>query len=590
MPINQQYRRFIAIISPLVERYVPLCRNYCEKNVPWAVNAPRALQRDKNEAWRHFKSCRSISGRNHVDTTDAYVRFTEINRQIKMFAVNSQVMYEKHVASQIKDNPKLFHSYIKHRRVQKPSVGPLRLPCGNITDDPLSMADYFASTFASIYNNSLIQNPCPNQLCNSTISDVVITPAKVEQLLLKLDCGSAMGEDGLHPRMLKTLACKFSVPLTIIFKSSLEQGYLPDQWLSSIVVPIFKKSSRYDPINYRPISLTSTVCKTLERIIVKHLFTYFDINDILTKKQFGFRKSSSTIDQLIHTNDDLTYFIDRGLIVDIVFFDFEKAFDKVNHVILIRKLSDLGVDGQVLSWIRAFLSDRRMRVRVAGVRSHQELVTSGVPQGSVLGPVLFLVYVNNVISNLSSRCKMFADDIKLYVYCIASDYNDAYVERTQKDINTLVHTSQSWGLKLNDSKCVVMRFSPRNCDLPYTGESPYKIDNVFLKFVECHKDLGITIDRSLKFHVHIRKVAAVAGGMLTNLLSSTLCRDASFLMSIYRSHIRPQLEYGSTLWNTGYIGDMRMLERVQRRLTRAVHGINDMTYRERLLHLDLFSF
>ena len=131
-----------------------------------------------------------------------------------------------------------------------------------------------------------------------------------------------MGEDDLHPRMLKTLACKFSIPLTIIFKSSLAQGSLPHLWLSSIVAPIFKKSSRYDPINYRPISLTSTICKTPERIIDDHLFAYFDINDILCENQFGFRKSCSTIDQLIHTYNDLTYFIDRGLIVDMVFFDF----------------------------------------------------------------------------------------------------------------------------------------------------------------------------------------------------------------------------------------------------------------------------
>ena len=194
---------------------------------------------------------------------------------------------------------------------------------------------------------------------------------------------------------------------------------------------------------------------------------------------------------------------------------------------LLTKLSQMGITGQIHAWIEHFLTSRTMRVKVGDRYSSSTVVGSGVRQGSVLGPLLFLLYINHVVSDLSCHFRIFADDIKLYL-SLGGDQLDEGVAALQRNIDLLVQTSQSWNLTLNHSKCVVIRFTARNSPLVHTGLAPYTVGGQHIRFVESHSDLGITIDRNLKFHDHIRRRVAVAGALTTNLLSSTLCREASF--------------------------------------------------------------
>ena len=379
-----------------------------------------------------------------------------------------------------------------------------------------------------------------------------------------------------------------SLPLQIIFSNSLRLGQLPDLWTESTVIPLYKKSSRFDPLNYRPVSLTSVVCKVMERVLVAALWSYINDKNLITREQFGFRSGYSTVDQLILTYNEIGKCCDEGDIVDLVFFDYSKAFDRVSHIILLDKLYQLGICGSILNWIRSFLFYRSMRVRVAGNLSNPCTVESGVPQGSVLGPVLFLLYINHVVSELTCNVKIFADDIKIYLgYSLTS--GDEASSLLQCNIDKLVSTSSSWNLSINSEKCAVLRFSPRNCTLPFSVESPYNVNEAALQFVREHPDLGIKIERNLKFHNHIRSRVNVAGALTTNLLSSTICREPDFILNVYISHIRPQLEYASSLWNLGYIGDSQMIEKIQRRWTKAVATVQHLTYSERLRNLNLFS-
>ena len=203
----------------------------------------------------------------------------------------------------------------------------------------------------------------------------------------------------------------------------------------------------------------------------------------------------STTDNLLTTYNIVSQMLDQGKVIDLVFFDFSKAFDSVVHSILLDKLFSIGVRGILLEWIRGFLSNRSMRVKVAGALSKSISVTSGVPQGSVLGPLLFIIYVNFVVSDINCYYKVFADDVKLYL--VLDRENLVQMSPVfQQDIDTLVSTSASWGLKMNGNKCVAMCFCPSSSDIQVSGVSPYRIGHEYIAFVQSHSDLGITVDRT----------------------------------------------------------------------------------------------
>ena len=206
-----------------------------------------------------------------------------------------------------------------------------------------------------------------------------------------------------------------------------------------------------------------------------------------------------------------------------------------------------------------------MRVKVCGVLSAAVPVTSGVPQGSVLGPILFIIYVNHVTSGIDCKYKIFADDIKMLFSFETDALARNITNHFQICIDKLVENSQSWGLKMNSEKCVAMRFCSKRNQIITSGTSPYNILGSSIKFVKTYSDLGVSVDRDLKFHTHVSRKAAMANNLASNLLTRTVSRSPDFLMNIFRSHIRPLLEYGSPLWNTGYIGDSKKLENVQRR-------------------------
>ena len=456
-----------------------------------------------------------------------------------------------------------------------------------ISDDPKEMADCFADTFASIHTTTIPANPAPHQQgeADAVLEDVSFRSADVFVILSHLDPNTAMGQDGLHPQLLKSCAASLTAPLFMIFKKSLQERSLPLVWKAALVIPIFKKGTRHDLVNYRPVSLTSVPCKILERLIFKGLYTFFSDNQILTDEQFGFRPGRSTEDQLLLTYDEISSCLDSGSPVDLIMFDFSKAFDVICHAILIEKLRLLGVQGSLIGWIEDFLVGRTMQVLVKNTTSDTRVVSSGVPQGSVLGPNLFLIYINHVASNLTCSYKIFADDLKIYMK-LDRNAPHASAASLQEDINLLYSTAASWGLAMNFRKCAVLRFRRRfQVDDPF----PYSLNNNLIPDVSAYRDLGVIIDSDLKFHDHCTSSAAKAAGVAHNFLKSTRCRSPDFMMHILKSHIRPILEYASPVWNSGYIQDLKRLEAVQRMWTRNILRLREREYGERLKELDLFS-
>ena len=580
--------RFSEIVTDHIKDCVPQ-RTPCRKDKPpWRTNPPRGLIRHRHEAWLKYKRARQQQGRKSAAALGAFSEFATVNKGLRKFEVQCQADYEDSLIERFRENPKLLHSYVRSKKTIPSSIGPLKLPSGELCSDSSAMSDCLASSFASVFCKEVPVYQEPHQVFRGHIEPISISVDDVMAQLLALDTNSAMGPDGIHPAVLKNCAPSLAYPLSIIFNRSLEEGKVPQAWKRSIIVPIFKKGHRFEPLNYRPVSLTPVCCKVMEHIISDHLLSYLDDNSLLTDHQYGFRHGRSTMEQLLLVYDDISASVDSGSIVDLVLFDYSKAFDVVCHKVLLTKLHSIGVDGQILSWISSFLTDRKMQVSVKGCFSNCRDVHSGVPQGSVVGPLLFLVYINHVCFKLTSKYKIFADDIKIYS-CVSGNRSGQCLAAglsLQNDINLLYHTSKSWGLKINRDKCAVLRFSRRFKDLvpPH-----YTLDGSPLPVCQSHCDLGVLVDDRLKFHDHIASVAHKAFGLCHSFLKSTVCRSPEFMLFLLKTHVRPLIEYASCVWNTGYNDDLSKLERVQRMWTRNIDSLQNVKYGDRLRVLGLYS-
>eukprot|EP00918_Siedleckia_nematoides_P047891 GHVU01104904.1.p1 GENE.GHVU01104904.1~~GHVU01104904.1.p1 ORF type:complete len:259 (+),score=26.37 GHVU01104904.1:1627-2403(+) len=236
----------------------------------------------------------------------------------------------------------------------------------------------------------------------------------VEKKLKNLNTNKSPGLDEIHCRTLKELAETMKVPLSNIYRKSLQEGKVPQQWKAANIAAIFKKGKKKQPNNYRPVSLTSVPCKIMESIIRDHIIEYMKNNKLFSPKQFGFMEGRSTTLQLLVTLEEWTKTLDEGGSVGAVYMDFMKAFDTVPHKRLLGKLEHYGIRGDILNWIEDFLTGRKQKVTVGNEQSEWRPVTSGIPQGSVLGPLLFVVYINDLPWDLETNVLMFADDTKLY--------------------------------------------------------------------------------------------------------------------------------------------------------------------------------
>ena len=587
--VNEDFSYLQSVLLSLIDKFIPLMP--VRSGPPWAVRVPPALTQLRSEAWHVYKQVRRAEGRNSAGALERLHIYKELNWNYRHFSVDSRKKYESDLLNR-PDSRKLFHAYVRKKKIGRPAVGPLRLRGGEIIQDPARMCEVFAAAFSGVFVSTAPTHPAPFQAFAGSLADVDVSRLGVQRVLLALDPSSSMGPDGLHPYLLRSCAAELALPLCLIYQKSLRTGAVPEVWGESLVVPIFKAKSHTDPLNYRPVSLTSVCCKAMERIVVSQLTEYLESNNILSPHQYGFRKNRSTEDQLLLTYDDVGRWTDEGYVVDVILLDFSKAFDVVSHAVLLSKLESLGVCNPLLAWICAFLSGRVMSVCVGSSMSSPVDVTSGVPQGSVLGPLLFLIYINHISSGLSCRFKAFADDYKLYLRYPrrGTEPADQGVQSLQSGLDTVDSVAKSWNLGLNPDKCVVLRFHRGRIDFDaLVPVNQYFLQGRALKLVTAHKDLGVSVDTSLRFHHHIRVVAAKAGGLANCLLRSTICRSREFMLSLYVSHIRPLIEYASCVWNTGYCGDCRLLESVQRRWTKRIDGLSGVDYGGRLRSLDLFS-
>ena len=415
----------------------------------------------------------------------------------------------------------------------------------------------------------------------SELCDIRITESEVLNLLVKLNTAKSPGPDGIHNKVLFELRDILCSPLTCFFNLSLEHGTVPKCWKEANVTPLFKKGNKHAAENYRPVSLTSTVCKLMETIIKKKVMAYMEGNNLFSVHQHGFRSGHSCVTQLLEVIEIWSKAIDEKDNIDVIYLDFRKAFDSVPFERLLVKLKAYGICGNVLNWIKSFLNDRRQRVIINGTTSEWADVVSGVPQGSVLGPALFLLYINDLPDTVKNLVKIFADDTKLFA--VANNEEDC--ASIQTDLNSLSEWSQSWQLRFNASKCKCMHFGQSN-----QHQSYFMPDNgsaTTITEVTEEKDLGVTFSSDLKFHKHIVSAVKKANRILGVVKRTFTYIDRDMFLQLYKTLIRPHIEYGSVIWSPYLKKDIYLIENLQRRATKIVKEIRNKPYEDRLRILGL---
>ena len=572
--------KFTTVLDELQTKFVPLKQRRSSNKPLWMNRNLIRIIRKKRRLWKVYSSSKDYQN---------YLAYKSVEKSMQRKVRAAKRKFERKLAKSVKKNPKSFYAYLKSKTSTKESVGPLKVNGITISDNK-EMVELLNSFFSSVFTHeNLSDTPEPNVFFtgDSPLSYVSFSAENVHQKISKLRIGSAPGPDKITARILHEVSDYVSQPLALIYDKSLHERTVSSSWKSAHVCPVFKKGSKGDVGNYRPISLTSIICKLMESILKDAILQHLLENNLLCSSQHGFLPGRSCLTNLLEYLELLTKLVDKGLPVDVIYLDFAKAFDKVPHQRLLAKLRAVGISGNILDWICDWLSGRRQRVVLNGEVSDWKDVLSGVPQGSVLGPILFLIFINDIdgaVDTVGTVLFKFADDTKL----LQVVRNDADHYQLQSAINNLASWSQDWQMLFNNSKCHVMHFGARNLYYSYVigGYAPA---GSVIESVSTEKDLGVFIDHTLKPSVMCAKSAVKANQVLGQMAKVFTYRDKHNWVKLYKTYVRPHLEYAIQAWSPSSVADIDILENVQKRAIRMVSGLSSKDYEERLAEVGLLS-
>ncbi|KAI8493269.1 hypothetical protein Bbelb_292730 [Branchiostoma belcheri] len=567
---DEAYSDFIDVLQASIDSHVPLSNEKTSKKNLYTTQEVKRLSKKKRANWDRY----TITG----DEMD-YARYTATRNDLRKLTRRLRYEFESNLARDIKQNPKSFWKYVNSRLKTKTTIGDLKMADGTMTSSKKEKADTLNQYFCSVFTEEDTEHmpQMETKYFGPPLEDILITPEIILKKLKKLKKGKSPGPDALHPKILTEVAEAVAKPLAIIFRKSLDEGHLAEQWKIAHITAIHKKGPKTEPGNYRPISLTSVIVKLLESVLKDALVDHMMLNDLFCDQQHGFVPGRSCTTQLITTLDLWTQAVEAGEPLDAIYLDFRKAFDSVPHARLMHKLSQYGIGGKLHGWIQAFLTDRKQRVCIDGEMSDWAKVTSGIPQGSVLGPFLFVVFINDMPGTITSACHLFADDAKVF----RRVNSPVEVATLQADINNLAAWSKDWQLSFNIEKCKRMHIGHGNpCQ-------EYEIQGSTLEETSEERDLGVIVDRKLKFHAHCTAAANKAFRTLGLVKKSFQRLDKTTVPLLYKTMVRPIIEYGNVIWGPYSIGDQELLNRVQHKATRLVPGFREISYEDRLRRLQL---
>jgi hypothetical protein len=565
---------FYAVIYEAFNRFIPVRKVSNQRSskyhYPFKV---RRLLHKKATAWQVYRNFR---------TPESLIAYKSITSQCRQAIHSYHATLEDKIISS--GNINKFYRYANRKFSSRSPVGPLKQTNGSLIIDPARKADLLQSVFSSMFttDNGHIPPLTASINPNDKLCNVYFSTNLVKNAIKKLRANSKGGPDGLPPVFLKTCSSQLSTPLAYIYNQCMEQGYLAPDWLRAYITPVFKKGDATNPLNYRPIALTCTICKIMESVIKDQLLNYLLHKKLITKHQHGFLNKRSTATNLLECTQDWIVALSNHHCVDVIYIDFSRAFDSIVFTKLIAKLKNCGIDGKLLAWLTGFLHNRTQCVVLENCFSSEATVNSGVIQGSVLGPILFLIYINDVAAACNDivRVKLFADDVKLYSIIDTS----CSTTSLQQSIDSLASWASSWQLSINISKCSVL--SLRNRTESFVS-LPYYVNGVCLTNSSLVSDLGVLVDSKLAYNQHISSIISKATQRAGVFFRGFTSRNLALIRKTYVTYIRPILEYNSTVWNPTKKYLIDQLENVQRRYTKRVPSLSHLSYLERLSILNL---
>ena len=573
---------FLTVVS----HYIPIKKIKGRNPAPWVNGTILNAIRKKDSARQKLRAS--------PNNFRLRQQFKILRSKVKYMLRKSRETFFNDLGRDAKENPKRLWSVLKRSSKTRnipdtiSSANSINTSGGNtmqrtVADNPDSIANMFNQYFASVFSRKKANEEGVMESDEPIMTDLIFSEAEVSCVLRSLDSSKATGPDGIPARLLKETADVITPSLCESFNRSVLTGTMPEEWKVANIVPVYRKGDKEWAENYRPIPLLCITSKVLERCVLNNI--NFQLQNAVNTCQHGFMVGRSCVTNLIETLDYVGSCLDSGGHIDMIYIDMSKAFDKFNHRFSIQKLQkDYGFGGNLLRWFQCYPKNRKQRVTVLGATSDLLPATSGVPQGSILGPALFLLYVNNLPNNVkSSRVAMFADDTK--VFKAIQSPNDALM--LQEDINNLENWSSESGLQFNETKCKAKPITRKTNPIPTT----YPMKNSALIPIKHERDLGVWISSDLTFNKHINEQCAQANKMLGYIRRNTrTINNVKTRKTIHLALVRSHLGYATQVWTPQSIELLLQIEKPQRRATKYILNlpfISSVSYNSRLRTLHL---
>lgn len=551
--IDEEFTNFCTALRDTIVLNCPLMRINGSGGFPcWFSFELKRLVFKKKKLHKKFKTTLSLQDFN---------TFQRVRGQCKRLARECHQKYLKTIDEAVKTNPKSFWKYVQSLRGSSSSAKVLSLD-DRVATEPFTMCDMFADYFSTIYKTSTIESSTLPGRGDAILFTVQISAIEMEEKLKALDTSKSPGPDGIPANVLKHCSEVIAPHLAIFFNIMMKNGVFPTNLKSGFIIPIHKSGDLTSVKNYRPIVIQSSLAKVFECIVLDRLS--FAMKGTIIGEQHGFQPGRSTTTNLLVFTSKVLGAFARGNQLDCVYLDYSKAFDRISHRLLIEKLKAYGVSGSLLQWFHSYLSGRTLQVKYSSTLSKSIVATSGVPQGSHLGPPLFSLYINDIGNFIGENFLLFADDVKLFreVSCVED----------QLDLQNTLERVEEWcnanDMDLNPSKSMVItytRTATRTMHYQYNlyGEDLCRVFRV--------RDLGVTLTANLDFGDHIENIcnqALKTLGLIIRISRQNL--SISTLRTLYVALARPILEYSVVVWSPYQANHSSFLDRVQRRFLRMV--------------------